>query len=105
MTAALWFFVFAFPAALFWTASRAASERATAIGKQLCEKAGVQWLDQSVHQIKLSLARDSNGRLHWKRAYRYEYSHGGEDRYSGTITLLGLKALSWIEPIRIQPTI
>jgi hypothetical protein len=99
MTTALWVLLIAFPLALFWTSSRAASERATHIGKQLCLKANVQWLDQSVHQIKLSIQRNEKGHIQWLRVYRYEYSYGQEDRYSATITLLGQKAIGWIDPI------
>ena len=53
-----------------------------------------------MHQVSLSLKRDERGRLAWRRVYRYEYSHGAEDRYSATITLLGMKAVGWTEPLR-----
>lgn len=89
----------AFPLALFWTSSRAAAEQAGHFGRQLCARAGVQWLDQSVHQVKLGLQRDDNGRLRFKRVYHYDYSHNGHDRYAGSITLVGLKAVAWMEPI------
>ncbi len=103
MISALWFFLFAFPLVLFWSASRAAAEKANMLGKKLCEKANVQWLDQSVHQVSLSLKRDERGRLAWRRVYSYEYSHGDEDRYNATITLLGLKAIGWTEPLQRSP--
>ncbi len=103
MTSALWFFLFAFPLALFWTASRAAAEKATMLGRKLCQKANVQWLDQSVHQVSLSLKRNEHGRFAWRRVYSYEYSHGDEDRYSATITLLGLNAIGWTEPLSKSP--
>jgi len=97
---AIVFIIICLPLALFWTSSRAAAEKATAMGRTLCERANVQWLDQSVHQVSLALKRDDGGRLSWRRVYRYEYSHGAEDRYSATITLLGLKAVGWTEPLR-----
>jgi hypothetical protein len=99
MTAIL-FIIICLPLVLFWTASRAAAEKATAMGRTLCERANVQWLDQSVHQVSLALKRNDAGRLAWRRVYRYEYSHGAEDRFSATITLLGLKAVGWTEPLR-----
>lgn len=102
MTTALWVLLIAFPLALFWTSSRAASERATYLGKQLCLKANVQWLDQSVHQIHLSIQRNVKGRMQWRRVYRYEYSHGQNDRFSATITMLGQKAIAWIDPISYE---
>lgn len=99
MTIALWVLLIAFPLALFWTSSREASERATRFAMQLCSKANVQWLDQSVHQVKLSIQRNGSGRIQWKRVFRYEYSHGQEDRFSATITMLGQNTVAWIEPI------
>lgn len=99
MMTAIWFIVIGLPLVLFWTDSRAASEKATALGRTLCQRAGVQWLDQSVHQVSLALKRDDRGRLAWRRVYRYEYSHGAEDRFSATITLLGMKAVGWTEPL------
>ena len=102
MTTALWVLLIAFPLALFWTSSRAASERATYLSEQLCLKANVQWLDQSVHQIHLSIQRNVKGRMQWRRVYRYEYSHGQNDRFSATITMLGQKAIAWIDPISYE---
>lgn len=99
MTTALWVLLFAFPLGLFWTSSRAAAERATAFGKQLCVKANVQWLDQSVHQVHLSIQRNEHGRIVWRRIYQYDYSYGDDDRHSATITLLNQKPVAWIEPM------
>lgn len=95
----------AFPLALFWSASRAAAEQAGHFGRQLCQRAGVQWLDQSVHQVSLGMQRDAAGRLRWKRVYHYEYSHEGHDRHAASITMVGLKAVSWVEPISKAPTL
>ncbi|MCE2868528.1 MAG: DUF3301 domain-containing protein [Xanthomonadaceae bacterium] len=93
----------AFPAVLFWSSGRAAAEQAGHFGRQLCMRAGVQWLDQSVHQVKLGIQRDDSGRLCWKRIYQYEYSHDGHDRYAATITLVGGRAVSWVEPVAKSP--
>jgi hypothetical protein len=41
----------------FWSAGRAAAERAEEVGRDACQAAGVQWLDQSVHAIGLKLCR------------------------------------------------
>jgi hypothetical protein len=104
MTTALWFLIIAFPAALFWSSSRAAAETAASFGRQLCQRAGVQWLDQSVHQVSIGLKRAESGQLRWQRVFKYEYSHDGQDRYAGHITLLGQKAVSWVEPVS-KPTV
>ena len=104
MSTALWLLIVAFPLALFWSSSRAAAETAASFGRQLCQRAGVQWLDQSVHQVSIGLQRNASGRLCWKRVFNYEYSHDGQDRYAGNITLLGQKAVSWVEPVS-KPTV
>jgi hypothetical protein len=77
------------PAAAFWISGRAAAENATLHGREACQHAGVQWLDQSVHQVRLRLRRNARGHLCWERQYRFEYSDGGEDRHAGLVTMLG----------------
>lgn len=104
MSTALWILIVAFPAALFWLSSRAAAESAVSFGRLLCQRAGVQWLDQSVHQVSISLKRAESGQLRWQRVFKYEYSHDGQDRYAGYVTLLGQKAVSWVEPVS-KPTL
>ena len=53
------------------------------------KKGNFQLLDQSVHLIKLSLSRDSNGRWKIWRQYRFDYSLEGDDRRQGYIIMLG----------------
>ena len=87
------------PGAAFWVSGRAAAEAATLHGRQACEHAGVQWLDQSVHQVRIRLKRNPAGRLCWERQFRFEYSNGGEDRHGGLVTLLGGKLSSLAGPM------
>lgn len=77
------------PAVAFWISARTAAENATIHGRRACQHAGVQWLDQSVHQVRIRLSRNAEGRLCWERQYRFEYSSAGEDRHAGLITMLG----------------
>ena len=81
--------------ALMWSGARAAAELAAAYGREACARAGVQWLDQSVHLVKLALKRASDGRLRVQRTYRFEYSRRGDDRNVGSLALLG-RELQWI---------
>lgn len=83
----------------FWISGRAAAENAAVHGRRACDHAGVQWLDQSVHQVRLRLGRDADGRLHWERQYRFEYSDGGENRNSGLITMIGSELQSLVGPM------
>ena len=62
------------PAVAFWISARTAAENATIHGRRACQHAGVQWLDQSVHQVRIRLSRNAEGRLCWERQYRFEYS-------------------------------
>ena len=81
---------------VFWYSGRAAAETATVIGQQACARAGVQWLDQSVHLLAIRLRRGADGWLALERHFGFEYSTGGEDRHAGRIVLHGrrLRALS-----------
>lgn len=86
-------------AAAFWFSGRAAAERATEHGRRACKYAGVQWLDQSVHQVRVRLGRDSEGRLRWQRQFRFEYSDGGQDRHAGLVTMIGAELSSLAGPM------
>ena len=84
---------------VFWFDGRAAAERAVEHGRRACGHAGVQWLDQSVHQVRLRVARDHDGRLRLERQFRFEYSDGGQDRHAGLITMLGSQLASLVGPM------
>lgn len=62
-------------------------ERATAHARRLCERHGLQFLDDSVALHRLR-ARWRNGSLHVLREYRFDTSRGGNDRQAASITLL-----------------
>ncbi len=86
-------------AAFLWSNARAASETAHRLGRQACEAAGVQWLDHSVHLVRLRLRRGTDGRLGIERHYRFDYSRHGEDRHSGRIVLFGTRLVELIGPL------
>jgi hypothetical protein len=83
----------------FWSMQRAAAEAAIDYGRRACSRAGVQWLDQSVHQTRMRLRRGEDGWLGWERHYRFEYSHGGDDRHAGTLVLHGRRLVSLVGPM------
>lgn len=58
-----------------------------------CSKEGVQLLDQTVQQIRLSASRDHNDRWRLWREYRFDYSIDGVNRYQGRLVLLGNRLL------------
>ena len=91
--------ILASPAALFWSSGRSAAEIALLYGQRACQRAGVQWLDQSAHMIAIRLRRNSKGWLGWERKFRFEYSHNGDDRYAGHVILLGTELVGLVGPM------
>lgn len=63
-------------------------ERVTTHARQLCERHGLQLLDDSVALHRLH-ANWQNGALHVTREYRFETSRGGDDRQAASITVQG----------------
>jgi hypothetical protein len=89
----------AMAAAMFWFLGRAAAETATQIGQRACSRAGVQWLDHSVHLVSMRLRRGPDGWMGLERHYRFEYSTGGHDRHAGRMVLHGKRLLSLLGPM------
>lgn len=83
----------------FWSAGRAAAERAEALGREACRAAGVQLLDQTVHASGLRLRRHDTGWLGLERSFRFEYSHDGTDRHVGRLVLHGTRMVGFSGPI------
>ncbi|HZX76315.1 DUF3301 domain-containing protein [Lysobacter sp.] len=88
----------------FWSAGRAAAERAEVVGRNACQAAGVQWLDQSVHAIGIRLCRHESGWLGWERTFRFDYSINGEDRHVGRMVLRGDRLIAFSGPVTREPS-
>lgn len=88
--------------AISWSESRGAAEIAIRHGRDACNAAGVQWLDQSVVLVRMRLRRADDGRLRVLRHYRFEYSLNGSDRHPGSLALLGTE-LQWISTPQLLP--
>ena len=87
----------------FWIDSLRARERALAAGRSACERYGVQLLDATVQFAKLRLARDHEGRVHFRRTYTFEFSDTGNNRRHGAIVMLGGELLDMqLEPYKLQ---
>ncbi|MGH8183331.1 MAG: DUF3301 domain-containing protein [Rhodanobacteraceae bacterium] len=63
-------------------------ERATAQARRLCERHGLQMLDDSVALHRLRLHRH-RGKWQVLREYRFDTSLGGNDRRTASLTLRG----------------
>src|SRR5579885_3256697 len=72
-------------AAYLWHGALKARERARALGAELCARAQLQLLDQTVALERLTLVRDGDGR----RRHRFELSSDGRDRRHGSLDLVG----------------
>ena len=87
----------------FWTASRAAAERALRIGGDACRAAGVQLIDHTVHATGFRLRRGENGWLGLERSFRFEYSQDGTDRHIARLVLHGDRLVAFAGPVAAQP--
>ncbi len=83
-----------FGLAWFWWDSLQKRELAVRAARAVCERASVQFLDDSVALNKMRLRRDSNQRARLYREFSFEYSSMGEDRQAGRVYLLGEVVLS-----------
>lgn len=84
----------------WWSAARNAAERAGEVGRNACEAAGVQWLDQTVHADGLRLRRRSDGWPGLERSFRFEYSEDGQERHVGRLVLFGDELVSFSGPAK-----
>jgi uncharacterized protein DUF3301 len=84
----------------YWSTARAAAERADQVGRDACQAAGVQWLDETVHASGLRLSRGEDGRLGFERYFRFEYSEDGQDRHIGRLVLRGNRLVAFSGPVR-----
>ena len=75
--------------AWFWWDSLQKRELAVRAARAVCERANVQFLDDSVALSKMKLRRDSNQRAKLYREFSFEYSSVGDDRLAGRVYLLG----------------
>ncbi len=82
----------------FWSASRAAAERAIALGREACAAAGVQLIDQTVHATGMRLRRGEDGWLRVERSFRFDYSEDGTDRHSARMVLHGDRLVAFTGP-------
>jgi len=69
------------------------SEYALHLVRRTCKRTGLQWLDQSVHLMRLSYGWN-NGPVA-RRDYRFDYSADGQQRSHGHLRLEGHRLL-WL---------
>jgi len=72
----------------FWLDSARARELATELARAMCQKRGLQFLDDTVSQSRLGLRWTSSG-LRLRRMFSFDFSMEGLGRRSGWLILLG----------------
>jgi hypothetical protein len=80
--------------AWFWWDSLQKRELAVRAARAVCQRASVQFLDDSVVLSRMKLKRDNNQRTKLYREFSFEYSSIGDDRQAGRVYLLGEIILS-----------
>lgn len=73
----------------FWYDTIRAREAGLQVARATCQREGVQLLDDTVACRSTRLARDDNGRMVLRRVYDFEYSGSGNDRYRGSVMIMG----------------
>ncbi len=77
---------------LLWFRFARAKELALRLVKQTCQKQQFDLLDDTITLRRVRLARDNDGRVCFKRVYRYRCYSKVEDKvYVQLFTLLGLE--------------
>ncbi len=83
---------------LFYEALRA-REAAIRITKEACKQQGLQLLDDTVHGVRFSFARDHEGVVRLRRTFLFDFSENGIDRRSGSVVMLGAQ----VESLQLEP--
>ncbi|HJU38977.1 MAG TPA: DUF3301 domain-containing protein [Tahibacter sp.] len=73
--------------ALVWHDAVRARDRAVLLARQLCARANLQLLDQSVGLRRVRVVRAANGQPGLRREYGFDVSTDGHDRHRGTLVL------------------
>lgn len=82
-----------------WLDNLKAREIGIAAARQACAEEGLQFLDETVVSRAFRPARDDAGRLRIRRVYEFEYSDTGDNRRTGTVTMLGHA----VEVLHVRP--
>ncbi|BAU47663.1 hypothetical protein SVA_1084 [Sulfurifustis variabilis] len=72
-----------------WVDGRRVQEIGVRAARRECERAGMQFLDETVALGRLALRRDADGRIRLERAYHFEYGTPSGDRERGRVVVLG----------------
>jgi len=86
----LWLLLLLGGAAYLWHADKF-KQQARNFAIDHCKQLGLQLLDQSMVISALWPVRKPDGKLVWRRRYRFEFASAGDRRYKGELAMLGLR--------------
>ncbi len=87
--------------AWFWLDGLKAREIGIEAARAACAQEGLQFLDETVAGRSTAFARDEDGRLVLRRVFAFEYSDTGDNRRSGSVSLLGHE----VELLHVRPNL
>ena len=87
----------------WWWRRHARRRQALEASRRYCQQMNVQLLDETVVLKRLWPQRSAHGSLILRRAYEFEFTATGDDRYPGMVIMLGIRLDSvQLAPHRIQ---
>lgn len=75
----------------YWRGALLVKDRAYAAAQKRCEEMQVQLLDETVYLRRLWFRRNDQGKLSLWRAFYFEFTVSGADRYFGRVIMLGAR--------------
>jgi hypothetical protein len=94
----LWL-IFLIAIILYWRNALRVKDRAFLAARKHCLEMEVQLLDESIYLRRFWLKRNEQGRLLFWRAFYFEFTVTGADRYFGRVLMLG----NYIQEIQLEP--
>lgn len=85
----------------FWLDGLKAREIGIEAARAACAAEGLQLLDETVVGRSMAFARSDDGRLMLRRVFVFEYSDTGDNRRSGSVSLLGHE----VEMLHVRPNL
>ncbi|WP_262964821.1 DUF3301 domain-containing protein [Methylobacter psychrophilus] len=87
----------------YWFNAQKAKEIALKIASGHCLSMEVQMLDGYVALNGIGLKRNKAGKIRLRRSFLFEFSSTGNERYNGTVLMLGRQVESiYMDPYRIE---
>lgn len=86
-------------AIFYWRHALIVKERAFVVAQRRCEEMDVQLLDQALYLRRIWFKRNHLGKLVLWRAFYFEFTVNGSDRYFGRVIMLG----SQITNVELEP--